>query len=152
MILTEAVLVFFLSWTLDKFLIPRVLHFQKIILYKCSGILEHIWRSSFIVKRLVVCSVYSKNREHYENRLLQKILFFRGSRSQMLIKKVFFKNFFKFTGKHHRSLHLMKLLAEKETPTRMFSCNFYDIFKKTLFLEARGDIVLSVEISLEATI
>ena len=36
--------------------------------------------------KVVVYSVY--NLKYYENRLLQKILFFRGSRSQMFMKKV----------------------------------------------------------------
>ena len=53
-----------------------------------------------------------KNLMHYEKRLLQKILFFRGSRSQMLIRKGIFKKFLKLTRKHrYRSLYFLKLLA-----------------------------------------
>ena len=43
----------------------------------------------FFHGKTVVCSVDNKNLMHYEKSLLQKILFFRDSLSQMLIKKVF---------------------------------------------------------------
>ena len=54
--------------------------------------------------KTVVCSVYSKILRHYKKRLLQKILFFRGIRSQ----KVFLRKLGKYL---YRSLYLMKLLV-----------------------------------------
>ena len=38
--------------------------------------------AQFLHGKTVVCSVYSKIVRHCKKRLLQKILFFRGSRSQ----------------------------------------------------------------------
>ena len=92
----------------------------------------------FLHGKTVACSVYSKNLEHFEKRLLQKILLLRSSCSQKFIKEVLFNNFVKRTGKNlYRSLYLIKLLASslqltwKATPSQVIPCKFYDIFKNT---------------------
>ena len=54
----------------------------------------------------------------------------------MFCEKGFLINFAKFTGKHLcRSLIFNKVvcLLKKKTPTQVFSCNFCEIFRKTLF-------------------
>ena len=55
----------------------------------------------------------------------------------MSCKKVVFKNFVKLTGKN---LFLFLFLQaynviKKETPSQVFSCQFYDIFKNIFFIE-----------------
>ena len=72
-----------------KLIIKTLRYFQKIILCKFLGILEDM--AQFFYGKTIVCYVYSKNLMYYEKRLLQKILFFRDSRSKMLIKKVFLR-------------------------------------------------------------
>ena len=54
---------------------------------------------------------------------------YRSSRSQMFLKIVVLENFAIFTGKHLCwSLFLIKL-----TPTQLFSCEYWKIFKNTFF-------------------
>ena len=62
----------------------------------------------------------------------------RSSHSQIFFKIGILKNFSNFTGKHLcRSFFLTKLqtwgfqLYQKETPTQVFSCKIYKIFKNT---------------------
>ena len=54
----------------------------------------------------------------------------RSSRSRMFFKIGVHKNLANFRGKHlPKSLQFY----QKETPTKMFSCEFCDIFKNTFF-------------------
>ena len=83
--------------------VPKSL-FNKVagLRYRCFPVnFAKILRTTFFTEHLlvaasephaktVICSD-SKNVKHYEKRLLQKILFFRGSRSQMFIRKVFLR-------------------------------------------------------------
>ena len=58
------------------------------------------------------------------------------------IKKMFFKNFAKFTGKQIYRISFFDKVAiagcnfiKKETPIQMFSCEFCEIFKNTFLPE-----------------
>ena len=66
-----------------KLIIKTLRYFQKITLSKFLGILEDM--AQFFYGKTIVCYVYRKNLMYYEKKLLQKILLFRDSRSQMLI-------------------------------------------------------------------
>ena len=76
----------------------------------------------------------------------------RGNDRRCLIKKAFIENFAKFTRKHLCWSHLFKkspllkksLLFKKATPTQVFSCEFREIFKKTLdhWVAAKGIFLL----------
>ena len=59
----------------------------------------------------------------------------RGSRSLMFFKIIVLKNFLTCKGKHQcRSLFSINLQAcnfIKETPTQVYSCKYYEIFKNT---------------------
>ena len=64
----------------------------------------------------------------------------RTGRPEVLCKKIVFKNFAIFTGKHLCwSLFLIKLqtsglqLYQKEIPTQVFSCEICELFKNTYF-------------------
>ena len=46
------------------------------------------------------------------------------------IKKMFFKNFAEFIGKQ-----IYRISFFYQTPTQMLSCEFFEIFKNTLFIE-----------------
>ena len=60
----------------------------------------------------------------------------RNSLSQMLFKIGILKNYAIFIGKHLCwSLFLLKRLFQKETPTKVFSCEYCKIFKNTFFTE-----------------
>ena len=57
----------------------------------------------------------------------------RSSRSEVFCKKGVLRNFGKFTGKHLcQSLFLVKL---HKTMERVFSCEFYEIFKVNFLQE-----------------
>ena len=70
---------------------------------------------------------------------LKFFLKIRGSRSLMFFKIAILKNFAIFTRKHLGwSLFLIKLQSFRcrpETPTQLFSCEYYIIFKNSFFLE-----------------
>ena len=55
---------------------------------------------------------------------------------EVFYKKYVFKNFAKFTGKQlWQSLFFNKVAGEEETLMEVFSCEFCEIFKNTLFTE-----------------
>ena len=90
----------------------------------------------------VFCSVYSKNLKHYKKVLMQNILLFRGSRSEMhALNSGLFKNFLKLRGKYLSwSLYLIKLLDLQHYWKRDIgvSCKFYKISKSIFFIEVLG--------------
>ena len=49
------------------------------------------YMAQFLHGKTVLCFVYSKNLEHYEKRLMQKIVLFVDTRSQLFIKKVYLR-------------------------------------------------------------
>ena len=56
---------------------------------------------------------------------------FRSSHERCSVKKDVLKNFVNLIGKHLCwSLFLIKLKAQADTPTQVFSCEIYKIFKK----------------------
>ena len=70
------------------------------------------------------------------------VFMFRSGHKRCFMKKPVFKNFAMFTGKHLCwSLFLIKWQArdlqiyQKETPTRVFCCEYCEIFKSTYFDE-----------------
>ena len=117
---------YFLSWTLDKFLFPE--DFQKIILLKRSGILEDIYLS--------VLFIALRKETPTKDHALQKQPF------PDVYKKDVLKNFLKLIRKTPVPESLVDvgfqpaILSKKNTPTQMFSCKFYDIFKNTFFIDA----------------
>ena len=62
-----------------------------------------------------------------------------SSHRRLSIKKDILKNFAKFTGKQlYLGLFIIKLQdsgPQKETPTQVLSCEFYEVFKINLFTE-----------------
>ena len=69
---------------------------------------------------------------------------FRSSHREVNCKKGILKNFAKFTGKHLCWSLFNKVIGlrpeacnviKKETPTLVFPCGFYKIFKNTFFIE-----------------
>ena len=54
----------------------------------------------------------------------------RSSRQEVFCRKDILKNFTKLTGKRLRqSLWLLAGFIKRETPTKVFSCEFYEISK-----------------------
>ena len=74
---------------------------------------------------------------------------FRCSRSELFCKKGVLKRFAKFTRKHlYRSLFLIKLQTSglKETPTKKFSCRFFQIFQDYVSLQNNsGRLLLQIQ-------
>ena len=56
---------------------------------------------------------------------------YRSSHQRCFMKKGVLRNFVKFTGKHL----CQSLFFNKETLAQVFSCEFYEISKKTFFTE-----------------
>ena len=71
-------------------------------------------------------------RTFFVTKKRQKInLLYRSSRQRSSLKKVFLKNFTKFTGKYL----YWSLFFKKENPPKVFSCEFCEIFKNTFLTE-----------------
>ena len=88
--------------------------------------------------------------------------FYRSSHQSCSIKIAVLKNFAILVGKHlYRSLFLIKLLAiklqawrsatflmqlfKKETPTKVFSCEYCEIFKNTYFEEYQQTVLPKIK-------
>ena len=69
-----------------------------------------------------------------------------SSHRRLSIKKDILKNFAKFTGKQlYLGLFIIKLQdsgPQKETPTQVLSCEFYEVFKINLFTEPLRRLLL----------
>ena len=85
-----------------------------------SNMWSYCWRSN---------TLKQKNKTSWVKSLYSQTS--RISRPEVFCEKVVLRNLTKFTGKHLRQ----SLFIEKETLAQVFSCEFYEISKKTFFTE-----------------
>ena len=107
-------------------------------LFKRSGILEEI-HDAFLHGKTVVCLFMVKTWSITKRNSSK-----RSYSSEVTVPRCLWKRspFIKLIGNHlDRRLYLMQLQASskqlywKKDPTQMISCNFYEIFKNTFFVE-----------------
>ena len=78
------------------------------------------------------------------------VVTFRNSHWKCSVKKSVLRNFAKFTGKYLcQSLFFNKVAAcnfiENETLKQVFSCEFCEISKNTIFIEHPGRLLLNIQ-------
>ena len=83
-----------------------------------SNMWSYCWRSN---------TLKQKNKTSWVKSLYSQTS--RISRPEVFCEKVVLRNLTKFTGKYLRQ----SLFIEKETLAQVFSCEFYEISKKTFF-------------------
>ena len=106
----------------------------------------------FFHNKTAICSVYSKNLKHYEKRLLQKILFFKGSHSKIFIKKVFLRISWKSQENTCSGAYIWWSCSlppcnfiDKENPTEVLSVKFYEILRITISWNLLERLLLNLQ-------
>ena len=114
--------------------------------------IQKLWRRSnttWIVALMVLLLLFRPAINRHEKTKNQYI--FRSSRPEMFCKKVFLRNFAKFTGKHlGQSLFFNKVagrpatLLKKRLWPRCFPVNFAKFLRKTFLQNTSGRLLLNV--------